>query len=107
VRNVVPFKAPEPFRRAGIDWTRNAANEGERALREAFLSYESSCGASGLVSLLLLSIVSRREKAIGEDLQAAAGFAEIILAMQLHKHQSDALDMVQSCMINNGPIGKP
>ena len=106
MRNVVPFKAPEPFRRAGIDWTRNAANEGERALREAFLSYESSCGASGLVSLLLLSIVSRREKGIGEYLQAAASFAEIVLAMQLRKHQSDALDMVQSCMINNGPIGK-
>ena len=56
--NVVPFKAPETFKRFGIDWTRNAKTERERALREAFLTYESSCGPEGLVSLLLLTVVS-------------------------------------------------
>ncbi|MDB5071052.1 MAG: hypothetical protein JWM87_2163 [Candidatus Eremiobacteraeota bacterium] len=44
MKNVVPFKAPEPFERLGIDWTREAANDRERGLREAFLTYESSCG---------------------------------------------------------------
>src|ERR1700737_2117369 len=56
VRNVVPFKAPETFERFGIEWTRTAANESERLLREAFLTYETSCGMNGLASLLLLAI---------------------------------------------------
>ena len=60
MRNVVPFKAPDTFTRVGIDWTRSAATERERKLREAFLTYESSCGSNGLVSLLLLATVSRR-----------------------------------------------
>ena len=71
-KNVVPFKPPESFKRFGIDWKRNAANEGERTLREAYLSYELSCRQEGLVSILLLAIVSRRQGAVAEDLQAAA-----------------------------------
>jgi hypothetical protein len=62
MRNVVPFKAPNTFTRFGIDWTRAAATERERKLREAFLTYESSCGPNGLVSLLLLATVSRRKE---------------------------------------------
>jgi hypothetical protein len=94
--NVVPFKSPEPFDRAGIDWTREARTPAEKSLREAFLTYESSCDLNGLVSLLLLATVSRRQGAVAEDLQAAADFAEVILAMQLRKHQGDVLDVVQS-----------
>ena len=96
--NVVPFRSPEPFDRAGIDWTRKARTPAEQSLREAFLTYESSCGLNGLVSLLLLATVSRRQGAVAEDLQAAADFAEVILAMQLRKHQGDVLDLVQSCL---------
>jgi hypothetical protein len=85
--NVVPFKSPEPFDRVGIDWTRKARTPEEQSLRETFLTYESSCGLNGLVSLLLLTTVSRRQGAVAEDLQAAADFAEVVLAMQLRKHQ--------------------
>jgi len=74
------------------------ATPAEQSLREAFLTYESSCGLNGLVSLLLLVTVSRRQGAVAEDLQAAADFAEVILAMQLRKHQSDVLELVQSCL---------
>ena len=54
MKNVVPFKQSDTFRQYGIDWTRAAATERERQLREAFLTYEASCGPNGLVSLLLL-----------------------------------------------------
>ncbi len=64
MRNVVPFKAPETFERFGIDWTRAAAGDPERLLREAFLTYETSCGLNGLASLLLLAVVSRRLGAV-------------------------------------------
>jgi hypothetical protein len=104
VKNVVPFKAPETFERFGIDWTRDAASNRERSLREAFLTYESSCGPNGLVSLVLLAIVSRRQGAVAEDLQAAADFAEIMLAMQLRKHQDDALAATESQLENHGPL---
>ncbi|MBV8367531.1 MAG: hypothetical protein JO036_01155 [Candidatus Eremiobacteraeota bacterium] len=104
MKNVVPFKAPEPFQRLGIDWTRAAATESERLLREAFLTHESSCGLSGLVSLLLLSVVSRRQGAVAEDLQSAADFAEIILAMELRKHQVDTLAAAQSYVSANGSM---
>jgi hypothetical protein len=74
--NVVPFGPPESFARFGIDWTRDAKTEPERSLREAYLTFESSCSADGLVSILLLAVVSRRQGAVAEDLQAAADFAE-------------------------------
>jgi hypothetical protein len=104
VKNVVPFKAPETFERFGINWTRAAASEPERLLREAYLTYETSCGLNGLASLLLLAIVSQRQGAIAEDLQAAAHFAEIMLAMQLRKHQDDALTGVQSYLDSGGTM---
>ena len=104
IKNVVPFKAPEPFARLGIDWTRAATTERERLVREAFLTHETSCGMSGLVSLLLLATVSRRQGAIAEDLKAAADFAEIILAMELRKHQGDTLAEAQSYLETNGPM---
>lgn len=66
------------FERFGINWTREANAEGERSLREAFLTYETSCGSSGLVSLVLLAIVSRRQGTIAADLAAAADFAEVM-----------------------------
>ena len=101
MKNVVPFKAPDIFARIGIDWTRGATTEYERLLRETFLAQERSCGMSGLVSLLLLAAVSRRQGAVAEDLQDAADFAEIILAMELRKHQDDTLTAVRSYLASN------
>ena len=102
--NVVPFKAPESFTRFGIEWTRDAKTDPERSLREAYLTFESSCGADGLVSVLLLAVVSRRQGAVAEDLQAAADFAEIILGMKLRKHRDDALETVHDCLTHGGPL---
>jgi len=102
--NVVPFKAPESFARFGIDWARNAKTERERALREAYLTFESSCGADGLVSILLLAVVSRRQGAVADDLQGAADFAEIILSMKLRKHRDDALEAVHDRLTHGGPL---
>jgi hypothetical protein len=96
MRNVVPFKAPDAFKRYGIDWTREPATEGERSLREAYLTYETSCGLDGLVSVVLLSLVSRRQGAVASDLQAAADFGEGLLVTKLHKHQDDALHLVRA-----------
>ncbi len=73
-------------------------------MREAFLTHETSCGMSGLVSLLLLAVVSRRQGAVAEDLQGAADFAEIILAMELRKHQDDTLAAAQSYVAAQGPV---
>lgn len=104
MRNVVPFKAPEIFQREGIDWTRQATTERERLVREAFLTHETSCGLSGLVSVLLLSVVSRRQGAIASDLQGAADFAEVILAMELRKHQDSALTAAGSHVASSGAV---
>lgn len=102
--NVIHFRPPETFKRFDIDWTRAARSDPERSLREAFLTYESSCGPKGLVSILLLAIVSRRQGAVAEDLQAAADLAEIILAMKLRKHQDDALETVQAYLAQGGTV---
>ena len=102
--NVVPFKHPEIFERLGIDWTRDAASERERALREAYLTYERSCGANGLVSILLLAVVSRRRGLVATDLQDAADFAEIMLAMKLRKHRCDAVEAVHACPTHGGTV---
>ena len=102
MKNVVPFKAPQTFQQFGIDWTRPAKTESERLLREAFLTYETSCGINGLVSLVLLAIVSKRQGAVADDLNAAADFAEGMLAMQLHKHQHDALAGVNAYLASGG-----
>ncbi len=102
--NVVPFKAPAKFARFGIDWTRQARTEAERSLREAFLTYEASSGPNGLVSILLLAVVSRRQGAVAEDLQGAADHAEILLGMKLQKHQGDALEAVHDYLTHGGAI---
>ena len=102
--NVVPFKAPDPFATAEIDWTNEARSDAERVLREAYLTYESSAGTSGLVSLLLLGIVSRRQGAIAADSQYAADRAEIVLAMKLRQHQCDVLKMLAEYVSENGPL---
>ena len=103
-RNVVPFKAPETFKRFGIDWTRESASDRERSLREAYLTYESSCGPDGLVSILLLAVVSQRQGAVANDLQAAADFAEIMLAMKLRKHRDDAMEAVHAYLADGGSL---
>jgi hypothetical protein len=56
------------------------------------------------MSILLLAVVSRRQGAVAEDLQAAADFAEIILGMKLRKHRDDALEMVHDCLTQGGPL---
>jgi hypothetical protein len=104
MRNVVPFAAPAKFAQFGIDWTRAARTEPERSLREAFLTYELSCGLNGLVSIPLLGIVSRRQGAIAEDLQGAADHAEILLGIKLRKHQHDALDAVHDYLAHGGML---
>ena len=104
MKNVLPFKAPEPFARHGIDWTKDATTERERSLREAYLTYETSCGQHGLASLMLLAIVSRRQGAIACDLKDAADFAEIMLAMQLRKHQEDTLTFVHTYLAECGKV---
>ncbi|HEV2740348.1 MAG TPA: hypothetical protein VGU66_17450 [Candidatus Elarobacter sp.] len=103
-KNVVPFRPPESFKRFGIDWTREAANYGERTLREAYLTYELSCGQDGLVSILLLAIVSRRQGAVPVDLQASAEFAEVMLSMTLRKHRDDAVEAVHRYVTQSGTV---
>ncbi len=102
MKNVVPFKAPTRFAQFGIDWTRAARTESERSLREAFLTYEVSCGANGLASILLLAVVSRRQGAVAADLQAPADHAENVLGMNLSKPQGDALDAVHAYLTHGG-----
>jgi len=104
MKNLVPFKPPETFARFGIDWTRAAATERERELREAFLTYETSCGANGLVSLHLLGTIARRQGAIADDLQAAADHAEILLTLKLRKHQDGALASMQTYLAEGGIV---
>ena len=103
-KNVVPFKPPESFKRFGIDWTREAATDGERSLREAYLTYELSCGQDGLVSVLLLAIVSRRQGAVADDLQESADFAEVMLSMTLRKHRDDAVEAVHRYVTQGGTV---
>jgi hypothetical protein len=104
VRNVVPFKQPEAFERFGIDWTREAASERERAMREAYLTYESSCGPDGLVSVLLLAAVSRRQGAVATDLQAAAEHAETLLGVKLHAHRASVIETVAAHVDGGGSV---
>ena len=103
-KNVVPFRAPTTFKRFGIDWTRDAASDAERSLREAYLTRETSCGLDGLVSVLLLAVVCRRQGTVAEDLQAAADFAEIILGMKLQKHRDDALNEVRAYLADGRSV---
>ncbi|HEX3464996.1 MAG TPA: hypothetical protein VHS78_13195 [Candidatus Elarobacter sp.] len=106
MKNVVPFKQPEIVQQHGIDWTRAPSTKAERALREAYLTYETSCGPEGLVSVLLLATVTRRQGAVSQDLQDAADFAEILLAMKLGKHRSDALSIANASVTDTGPLWK-
>jgi len=102
--SVVPFRPPEIFERYGIDWARDATSDRERALREAFLTYETSCNPNGLTSLLLLAIVCRRRGAVAADLDAAASFAEVVLGMTLRKHQTLALEAVDEYIASGGTL---
>jgi hypothetical protein len=77
---------------------------GSVSMREAFLTYEASCGPNGLVSILLLAIVSRRQGAVADDLQAAADHAEILLGIKICKHQYDALMAVHDYLMHGGVI---
>lgn len=62
---------------------------------------------NGLVSVLLLATVSRRQGSVAEDLQAAADHAEILLGIKLRKHQADALDGVQVYLAHGGMLWSP
>ena len=104
MKNVVPFQTPAKFAQFGIDWTRAVRTEPERSMREAFLTYETSRGPNGLVSILLLAIVSSRQGSVAKDLQAAADHAEILLGMKLRKHQHDTLNAVHDYLTNGGAI---
>jgi hypothetical protein len=48
--------------------------------------------------------VCRRRGAIAADLEAAAGFAEVMLGMTLHKHQNQALEAVHDYFANGGTV---
>ena len=56
------------------------------------------------MSILLLAIVSRRQGAVADDLQAAADNAEILLGMKIRKHQHDTLDAVHEYLTHGGAI---
>ena len=58
----------------------------------------------GLVSLLLLATVTRRQGAVAQDLQDAADFAEILLVTKLAKHRINALNAVNACLSGGGPL---
>jgi hypothetical protein len=103
VRNVVPFRSTA-FAAVGINWTKEPASASERALRGTYLTYETSCGPDGLTSVVLLSIVTRRQGTVASDLQAAAEFAEIILAGKLRKHQDEALAAARAHLAETGPM---
>jgi hypothetical protein len=77
-------------------------NQNERCAKR--FSYETSCGPNGLVSILLLAIVSRRQGAVAEDLQAAADHAEILLGVKIRKHQHDALQAVHDYLAHGNMV---
>jgi hypothetical protein len=53
---------------------------------------------------MLLAIVCRRRGAVAADLEAAAGFAEVMLGMTLRKHQIQALEAVHEYLANGGTL---
>lgn len=101
--NVVPFKAPETFERFQIDWTKEAKTEAERALREAFLTYETSCGSSGLIRSCSSSRLSSAGSGGGRS-GRRRGLRRRMLAMQLRKHVDDALACVQLFLEHGGSV---
>lgn len=104
MNNVVPFRAPEPFVKRGVDWTKEPRTKRERTLREAYLLYETSCGIDGLITLLLLAVVTRRQGAVACDLQGAADHAEILLALKFRNHLEQSLEAVQSYLDDGGEL---
>jgi hypothetical protein len=56
------------------------------------------------VSILLLAIVSQRQGAVAEDLQASADFAEVMLSMKLRKHRDDAVEAVHAHVMQGGTV---
>jgi hypothetical protein len=100
MKNVIPFKPPERFEAHGIEWTREPATDRERSLREAYLTYELSCGPDGLVSLLLLASVCRRNGTVAADLQSAADHAEDLLGIKLVRHRMRAIEMAHDAIAN-------
>jgi hypothetical protein len=104
MKNVVPFKPPEGFERHGIEWTREPATERERTLREAYLTYELSCGPDGLVSVLLLANVCRRTGAVAADLQSAADHAEDLLSIKLVRHRQRVIEIAHDTIAGGALI---
>jgi len=100
MKNVIPFKPPEGFEAHGIDWTREPATNRERSLREAYLTYELSCGPEGLVSVLLLASVCRRARTVAADLQTAADHAEDFLSIKLVRHRMRAIETAHDAIAN-------
>lgn len=104
MKNVVPFRTPDSFGRRGVDWTREPRTERERELREAYLLYESSAGTDGLMSVLLLSVVARRQGGVAADLQDAADHAEIWLSFKLSTHRDGALTTAEQFLAEGGRL---
>jgi hypothetical protein len=98
MKNVIPFKPPEGFEAHGIEWTREPATDRERSLREAYLTYELSCGPDGLVSVLLLASVCRRTGTVAADLQSAADHAEDLLGVKLVRHRMRAIEIARDAI---------
>jgi len=98
MKNVIPFKPPEGFEAHGIEWTREPVTDRERSLREAYLTYELSCGPDGLVSVLLLASVCRRTGTVAADLQSAAAHAEDLLTVKLVRHRTRAIEIAHDAI---------
>jgi hypothetical protein len=101
MKNVIPFKPPEGFEAHGIEWTREPATERERSLREAYLTYELSCGPEGPVSILLLASVCRRTGTVAADLQSAADHAEGLLSIKLVHHCMRAIKTAYDAIVED------
>jgi hypothetical protein len=102
MKNVIPFKPPEGFDAHGIEWTREPATDRERSLREAYLTYELSCGPAGLVSVLLLASVCQRIGTVATDLQSAADHAENLLSIKLVRHRMRAIEIAHDATADGG-----
>ena len=100
---VVPLK-PTAFAKRGIDWTRNPESERESELREAYLTYEASCGTNGTLSILALAWEARRAGFLPRDLEIAEEYVVTQTAPTLRARHDDALALVEGQLAEDGRL---